>query len=257
MKKRVKQLLCIALVLVFALCIIPKQADASKPEPGDDVYKISIWKQNTYATGKQDYTDNDTMNYIFHLQKITVPANGYVTIQAATKDEIWLIRSLDRNTDMNTNQTNNIMNNTFPVLSDSKKYNIVLHKGTWYVHLPAGKKAKWTFTKAKNPTNLYRSKATRLTAGKSKTIFINYGYEAPLWYKIVLPKKKTLTVSFKNLDPCVVLYNSKLECVWRDMYVTSSRTGVLPKGTYYLQVSTSANDDPFGLYGRIGSITWR
>lgn len=68
------------------------------------------------------------------------------------------------------------------------------------------------------------------------------GYEYDRWYRVVLNKKKPLTINLKSLDndinPQFCVYNSDGNHINCPELVTNKnyRTATLPKGTYYIRI---------------------
>lgn len=261
MKKRMKQLLCIVLAFAFVLCFVPKQTFADVKIKYEK--KIVTWKQNTYVQGRIDNLDMSENGWteVHYFWKITVPANGYVRIQATYKEHLtdsasfFICKSFDKNKEPS---------GYIAYYSGSKNY-LVLNKGTWYVFISPGTIAKWTFVSKKSQSNICRGKAASLPAGKEKVVFVNYGHEAPLWYKVTLPKKKVLTVYFTFLDEEKIsghmtfdLFDSKGKMIdYRSRNETAYRTAALPKGTYYIRVHSYTIEDPSMHTGRLAKIKWK
>ncbi|MDO5133883.1 MAG: hypothetical protein Q4D81_13035 [Eubacteriales bacterium] len=253
-----QQFVCLAMAVIICSGFIPLRAEASTKY----VYKITTLKQNTYVTAKGDKSDyndkTDSYTDTYYLYKITVPANGYVKIQTTNSSKyIYIYRSINKNEYIG-------HSDRIRECYDSKIYYQALPKGTYYIYADSGTKFKWSFVKCKNPSNYCRSRAATLAAGKKTTIVINPGYEYDRWYKVVLKKKKTITVTIKILDDNYrsdfYLYDSKGSRVNCPYLTTDSyRTAILPKGKYYIRIlAIDKYSDAYGDFtGRISQLMWK
>lgn len=252
-----QKFLCLALALVLAVGFAPLPAQASTERY---VYKTISPKQNTYITGKGEAysynSDTGVSTTTFYLYKMTVPSAGFIRIQTTTPSKLMcLYRSINRSKSL-------WDSNSIAGFDGKKLYYRVLPKGTYYLAVESSTRFRWTFIKFAPTSNYCRTRATALSAGQTKTIVYNYGYEFSKWYKVVLPTRKTITVTFKSLDdyyPDFEVFNYRglyIRCP--ELTATSYRTAILPKGTYYIRVNRHYDYDDYDYYNeRICQLTWR
>lgn len=126
----------------------------------------------------------------------------------------------------------------------------VLYSGTYYIKLYDDyerTKIKFSTKKAAtvNKPNYCLGKAITVKAGKKIEIAQTRNSNYTRWYRINLPKTKTITLSFTSnyyyIDEYFTLYDrnlNELYCTKRKgAYVTQ---GLQPKGTYYLKITLSS-----------------
>jgi len=126
---------------------------------------------------------------------------------------------------------------------------IVLSKGTYYIQMydyadNPSSQVKFTVKKATFKANYCRAKATVLKAKQTEKIYQTPDHCYVRWYKITVPKKKTVTINTNDEQAeYVTLYDSKMHAV---ECTEGSRTIItedkVPKGTYYIRVSYSDYD---------------
>ena len=245
-RNAVKHLICIVLTVVITAGFIPLRAEADTTKY---VYKFISLKQNKYVTSRETtYSYNektDTNIETCYLHKISVPANGYIKINANRSE-----RSIDIYKTINRKKS---LWESYSIISlyGKKAYYEVLPKGTYYIKADSSVKFKWSFVKVQGGSNYCRARARRLAAWKKIVEIFNYGQEYNRWYMISLPRKKTITVtySFEPYDPVFAVYNShgiKLNCP--SLTNRSWRTALLPKGTYYIRISRDRYEDEYSFY---------
>lgn len=248
-------LLCIALTVVITVGLVPLRAEAYTTKYA---YKFITLNQNKYVTSR-DYTERyiektDTNIETYYLHKISVPANGYIRINANSTNEIDIFKTINKKKYLYASE---------PILDlyGKKVYYEVLPKGTYYIKADSGVKFKWSFVKVQSGSNYCRIRAQKLAAGKKKIEIFNYGQEYDRWYMISLPQKKTITVSYslKQFNPDLIVYNSrgvKVNCP--ALTDKSRRTPVLAKGTYYIRLSRDRYEDKYSFYReRFVQFWWR
>ena len=269
MKKLLKQLLCAALSIVLMTGVLPMRAAAGRSFSRID-YVVTTMKQNTYVTRKDDTVSNNVLH--MYVYKITVPSNGMIRIQGNKKGfgakaykKINKNKGLGEQTPFCKWEGGNEKIGYMPV-----------RKGTYYLAVSsadgANPRFKWSFINSKNydqQKNYCRSKAVALAKGKKKTVFFNFNYDFPRWYKITLTKKQRITLSITFMDDCAFDYdiidsrgididgehNSFYYANYDWLNPPNAKTRVLPKGTYYLRIRR--NEDDFGYNsGRICQIWW-
>lgn len=244
-RNAVKHLICIVLTVVITAGFIPLRAEADTTKY---VYKFISLKQNKYVTSR-DYTERyiektDTYIETYYLHKISVPANGYIRINANNTGDIYIYKTINKKKAL-------YESDSIRSLYGKKVYYEVLPKGTYYIKADSGVKFKWSFVKVQGGSNYCRARARRLAAWKKIVEIFNYGQEYNRWYMISLPRKKTITVtySFEPYDPVFDVYNShgiKLNCP--SLTNRSWRTALLPKGTYYIRISRDRYEDEDSFY---------
>ena len=237
MRNAFRRMFCVAMMLVFVIGLVPQRVEASTVK---EVDKIENAPRNTWITVKHSGGSWTTETTYFY--KIVVPADGYIRIDAKNRtgdNNGELLFGLKRK--KSGEMANSLGYLSYPNLNTGKSTDYrAVKKGTYYIHFNGGVKFKWSFTKVKNTTNYCRARATNLAAKKKQTVVFQRGYEFSRWYKIVLKKKKTITVKIKALDsdhygnPSFAVYDDMGEEVW------SPRKGIskvrLPKGTYYIRL---------------------
>ncbi len=241
--------LFVALIAVIMTICIPHKAEAKAN------YKYNIYdlKKNVWTTLKGNGYDGITTTY--NLYKISVPQNGYITINRGKYDDIYFYKASIK--------TKGAIGSAYKSLYIDRKNIFVLPKGDYYLNVSEDSKIKWNFTKASNTTNYCRAKAKQLANGKKETVVFNDGYEFDRWYKVVLKKKKPLTVNLKALDmdlsKSFCVYNSdgeKINCpelISKKTY----RTASIPKGTYYVKIKFTASSLWDEYEPRIVQFSWK
>lgn len=244
-RNAVKHLICIVLTVVITAGFIPLRAEAYTTKYA---YKFITLNQNKYVTSR-DYTERyiektDTYIETYYLHKISVPANGYIRINANNTGDIYIYKTINKKKEL-------YESDSIRDLYGKKVYYEVLPKGTYYIKADSDVKFKWSFVKVQGGSNYCRARARRLAAWKKIVEIFNYGQEYNRWYMISLPRKKTITVtySFEAYDPDFAVYNShgvKLNCP--SLTNRSWRTALLPKGTYYIRISRERYEDEDSFY---------
>lgn len=244
-----KRLVCIALAIVLFSGFVPLKTEAADKKYA---YKIINLKQNTNATIKDYYWDRNTFTTC--LYKITVPANGYITIQTnGSSSSFRIYKTIKRNKPIYESEN--------MAFCSGKKSYLVLPKGVYYIYsADEGKKIKWNFTKSKNPKNFCMVKAKTLAPKKKIKLVFNHKYEFARWYKIKLAKRKTITLTLKGLDGSSyndfeIFDSQRQEINCPRLTDTSYRTETLPKGTYYIRIDGGRYYDEWS--GRIYQIMWK
>lgn len=249
-----KRLLCAALAVVLFAGFVPMRTEAYSEEYA---YKVTTLKQNTYVTAEgysETYNyDTDVNSGTYYLYKITVPANGFITLQTTnSSNDLSIYKGYKKNQRLSDEYE-------LAWLDDCKTYYRVMSKGVYYIYASKGTRFKWKFTKASNSTNYCRARAKTLAAKKKLKVVINHRYECDRWYRVVLKKKKTITVNFNVLDEEEMefdIYNSKgshIDCPL--LSGTRYRTARLPKGKYFIRVRGGGQD--YDNRGRICQIMWK
>lgn len=255
----IKQLLCIALSVMLATGFMPLHASAYSNKY---VYKVTTFKQNTPTAVKADTFEYDektqTDTTVYHMYKITLPANGYIRTQASSKNyTLYIYRSLP---------SGRYLENPDAItsLSGSGTNYKVLPKGTYYIRSSCDLSLKWSFTRINHKSNYCRAKAASLKSGKKAVVVFDYGYEYAKWYKIKLKKKKKITVTQEVMDSLsprtnLAIYDSRGYRVQFSMLSGMRyQTAKLPKGTYYIMVSRSFDRNESSVYeGRLDQISWK
>lgn len=251
-KKSMKRLLCVALSLFLIAGYAPLRTEAAlKQKYTYHVINLKPKKFVTTKLSKIDYRNGSWINETY-LYKIKVPANGYVIIQTSDSSCVFSIyRSYKKNKDLSDILCSG---------SGQKSYSIVLPKGNCYIRANKKAKIKWTFVKAATPKNYCRAKATAIKKGKKMTAVFHDKYEFPRWYKLTLTSNRAITVTAKALDGKSGIHSfevvdSRGVCVETTILKSHKvKTKVLPKGTYYICLSTG---DDYGYYSnRVIQLTW-
>lgn len=254
-KKSMKRLLCVALALVLMAGYAPLRAEAAlKQKYTYHVVKLKPKKFVTTKLAKIEYRNGRWTNEIY-LYKIQVPANGYVKIQTANSSSAFSIyRNYKKNKELQ-------ISDALYTGSGQKNYSIVLPKGTCYICANQKAKIKWSFVKAATPKNYCRATATAIKKGKKTTAVFHDKYEFPRWYKLTLTSNRAITVTAKALDSksgthsFEVLDSRGVSVETTILKSHKVKTKVLPKGTYYICLSTS---DDYGYYNnRVIQLTWK
>ncbi|HAL59138.1 MAG: hypothetical protein U0L10_06060 [Lachnospiraceae bacterium] len=264
MKKICRRLLSIVLVLCMLSCFAPLTAEAK------DKYHTTVHtlKQKTWVTVKGvQFPDNYEAEY--HVYKMSVPAGGYVRLYINVNKAVkaHLRPALYKKV-----VQNKIFFNTDRLIEFSQVTTtnyVSLEKGDYYFYAAEGTKVKWDFQKMPHPNNYCKAKAAVQPSGKNKVLYFDYGYEHAQWFKVTLSKEQRISAFINALDnayePGMLILNNKLRMVKTSRIenygAITLRTGLLPKGTYYIRVSRSDNyfeDESDTLDdGRIYSFTWK
>ena len=86
-----KRLICAALAVLLFGGFVPIKSEAADYKY---IYKTTPLKQNTNINAKGDTWIGNTRTY--HLYKINVPANGYVTIQTnSSSNSMYIYRTVN------------------------------------------------------------------------------------------------------------------------------------------------------------------
>ena len=250
-----KKLICMALIVLIMIGFFPFQAYAASTKY---VYKITTLKQNKYVTSKEyTYKYNEKTNtetYTYDLYKINLPGNGYVRIETKSIKDLYIYKAINTKKDLYSSES--ILN-----LYGKRVYREVLPKGTYYIRADKWVKFKWNYCYAKWGTNYCRSRAVPLSSGKKRIEMFHYGREYDRWFKVYLPQKRTITVTYsaKNYYTDFYIYNSRgysVRCP--ELTETSWRTPLLPKGTYYIRVYRDDDEYEDSFYhGRYLEFWWR
>ena len=263
MKIPLKRLLCIILSLVMMAGVVPMKVNAYSFK---EEYVITSLKQNTYVSKKSD----EARDWVIYRQlyKIKVPADGYIKIQSNNNlDSVHIFKKLDKNKGLDSNVGSYVGKDHRSI---GKTYYQALRKGTYYLHIEGNHKIKWNLVNPKNydqQKNYCRAKAMTLPKGKKKTVFFNYRYDFPRWYKITLTKKQRITLNCTFLDEGEFHYEIvdsrglDVDDTYNSFYYANyyggkkpkDKTKVLPKGTYYLFIERDGETDN---ESRICQISW-
>lgn len=261
-RNTLKHLICIALVVIITSRFVPLRAWAYTHKYS---YRVTALAQKKTVTQKADteryYESTDTDVYTCYIYKINVPANGYLRIaSSASSKEIKIYKSIDKTEEIEWNYENEI-----DTLKGSRAYYRILPRGYYYIHADPGTKFNWSFNRKKAVYNYCRARAVGLKAGAKTGVFFTCGYEYDRWYKVSLTRNKTITVTFNRHDANSTsligfnVYDSRgknINCP--ELTNTSYRTGTLRKGTYYIRVWRSNEDEEYNeYYGRIVQLMWR
>jgi hypothetical protein len=253
-----------AFVLLAMIALCPQKAEAKYYYD----HHITNLPQNTWKeTGTlYDYKYIAPNHYTtYNFLKIKVPKNGYVRFDSNDIGAQLLIQNTLKKKSFHTDDA-------YIYGYDQKTYYFVLPGGTYYVYADRPVKIKWSFIKAANPSNYSRGNAKKLASGKKERIVFNTGQEYDRWYKIVLNKKKKITINHIALD--VRNYgegagiHTGLEIYDKDgnqiKYTYSKdgksvKTSSIPAGTYYLQVSMLEfmSNWPWQINYRIHDLSWK
>ena len=253
-----KRLLCIALAVVMMAGFVPMEAKAYEFKYQ---YHYTTLKQNVYAAPKPRVGVNGTIHTYYF--KINVPADGYIKVQGKKRlDGVCIYKTLKKEFRYE---------DTLSEYGGGGKISYhALRKGTYYLYVESDSKIKWNFVNPKSydqQKNYCRAKATTLAKGKKKTIFFNFKYDFPRWYKITLTKKQRITLSCSFLDEGDFHYEIvdsrglDVDDTYNSFYYGNyyggkkpkEKTGVLPKGTYYLFIERDWEADN---ESRICQISW-
>lgn len=217
----------------------------------------------TYSekSGKWTYTNN--------MYKIKVSSPGYLTIKWKTKEEYTSLRLYKQKKDYKDGDS-------FASIERNHSAKIAVDKGVYYASAGGsssqpGKigKFQYTFKKVKPTANYSPGTAKYLTPGKTATICMTPEYAYSRWYRITLPKKKSITFwctkwsgGSKSDDPgyYVTVYDSDLKYI--DMEHAGSGSSQYfssdyqEAGTYYIRVKSPSYsyDD---LYGFLTTLKWK
>ena len=224
---------------------------------------LSAEESSADAPDDSSYVDEESGVPAADGDKINVPADGYIKVQGKKRlDGVCIYKTLKKEFRYE---------DTLSGYGGGGKISYhALRKGTYYLYVESDSKIKWNFVNPKSydqQKNYCRAKATTLAKGKKKTVFFNFKYDFPRWYKITLTKKQRITLSCKFLDSGsyhYVITDSRWVDVDKDYkynmfyyeYIDSQekqKTRVLPKGTYYLFIERDPDDNH---EGRICQISW-
>ena len=259
MKKIWKAMICITLALTMMLLTAEPALAATRY-----TYTVKTASAGTTIKGSNTETyTSQTSTYKVKIYKITVPDDGYITITNYVRDYLILYNSLAEAKAYDKDGSYN--NIEIGYYEEGGKAVIPVKKGTtYYIRTYAGGnfKFKYTFKKAPIATsNLYRSKATTLKAGTTKTICVPDGYQAYRWYKIKVSSKRTITINFKDLKgemekdyPNFTLFSAGGEQInvvhgSGTAYKSAKR---LAAGTYYIRVGSNWEENTY-LY----TLSWK
>jgi hypothetical protein len=254
MKVYQKWLLAICAILMLVVCI-PHKAEAS----GKYDYKITKLKQGKWANAKKTTYSFDSGKFTIRLQKITVPANGYVKINFKKKGtELAFYKTINQDRLDNERVAS-------AVSQDDKVCYLVLPKGTYYIgpYTSYEGKYRWSFIKSPTPSNTKKARAKPLASGKNERIVFNYGKKSNRWYKINVKNPKKITVYVKNSlqtgDAVLHIYDSNGKSIfWENVY-GKREISEFQTGTYYVEVCcpTSAGNKIREAYERYIEFSWK
>lgn len=155
MKGLLKRFMFVIVAVMMLGVFIPQNVEAKETYE----YNIFPLKQNEWIStkGEQGGFRNGSYHRIYNLYKITIPANGYVTIELPKNERMVCIYK-------STIKTKGAIGKYFlsPVFKEAKNY-IVLPKGTFYLRVSGDTKLKWSFKKVSNPANYCKAKAKKNT----------------------------------------------------------------------------------------------
>ena len=144
----------------------------------------------------------------------------------------------------------------------------VLYSGTYYIILSDDSERTKIKFSTKNATTVNKpnyclGKAITVKSGKKVEIAQTTKSNYTRWYRINLPKTKTITLSFTGndydyfLNSNFTLYDRNLNSLYcterKGAYVTQ---GLQPKGTYYLRIDASSESDLLET-GKYLSFSWK
>lgn len=244
MKKIWKAMICITLALTMMLLTAEPALAATRY-----TYTVKTASAGTVIKGKN--TDKGRI----YIYKITIPDDGYITVTNYSGDYLFLSSTLTKaKWGGDPNGKTFVEINWWSDTGTAVKKSIPLKKGTYYIRTYpyTAFRFKYTFKKANIVTsNLFRSKATTLKAGTTKTICVPDGYQAYRWYKIKVSSKRTITINFKDLKgemekdyPNFTLFSAGGEQInvvhgSGTAYKSAKR---LAAGTYYIRVGSNWED---------------
>ena len=208
----------------------------------------------TLQTGKWHKITKSDQNTLYELK---LSADSIVTLNWKEKKEYCDVEFYD-----SAKANNSIFYASFDDASGT--YIIAMSKGTYYIQMcelgdnPTAQ-IKITTQKAVNPSNYCRAKAIALKAGQTVKIAQTADYFYSRWYKITVPKKKTVTITTnEGRAENIILYDSKM----RQVGCTSGSKKVITedkidKGTYYIRVLSPRYSDYISEYiGQYITVKW-
>ena len=252
-----RRLLAVALifVMIFITLSTTNVYGLSEKEPNNKITQATTVKFGTEYTGTiKDYNDID-------YYKITVPNDGFITIDATRKQAAGFTVLLNKNGSDDYSKEayyfyeywdNNDTRNTL------KSHRIGLKKGTYYLIIDAylggkpsaGYSFKINYTKGEYEQEFNDEQKNAIT------IKVNKLYKGSLkdsdtdWYKFTLNKRGVVNFVFSktgSISPSVHVYNSKINNTFIQKTYTSYNQDVdkqydkyqvgLDKGTYYIKIS--------------------
>lgn len=264
MKRICRRLLSMAMVLCLVACFAPLTVQA-KTQYHTTTHTL---KQKEWVTCK-GVQDSDKYEAEYHAYKMSVPAGGYVRVYINTNKSV---ARRSRPVLLNKIVQNKILfdlDSIFDFGTSTTTYYLALEKGDYYFFGAEGIKVKWDFQKMSHLNNYCKAKAADQPSGKNTVLYFDYGYEHAQWFKVTLSKEQRISAFINALDnayePGMLILNNKLRMVKTSRIenygAITLRTGLLPKGTYYIRVSRSDNyfeDESDTLDdGRIYSFTWK
>ena len=238
--KSTRRILALFLALLFIVSAAPLQA---KAENNLTVLTITPGRNFKPKMTDSDYDDNGDLYYYGYLYKLTVPSESLLTVTIKEKDESV---QFDIYKDK---EFKKFYQAVYGPASSGKEY-LGLEKGTYYIRFwDDDVTVKFTLTPEKNinKDNYCAGRARSLKSDTWAEIANTPKRTYTRWYKISVPKRKTVKVSTGPIDGAgyaITMYDAKM----RKISVTSSAKYVvtnkkLDKGTYYIRVSNNKNDD--------------
>ncbi len=255
-----KRIIATLIAMVMLAVCVPQKVEAKTYYSYE---KIPLNQKTSWTTTKKREISNKGEDSClkYYAYKISVPANGYVKVDVKFPDTY---RGLYINTELKKNKdyANHTYDSYYTEDYTNATFYRVLPKGTYYFINYDSYKIRWKFIKTPDSSNYCRVKAKKLTSGKKETIVFSDGYEYDRWYKVVLNKKKPITVNIKGLDGDYTdnfkVYSSKGENIpCPELDINKYRTRSLAKGTYYIKVAQYNSGDPIRKINRIQTLSWK
>jgi hypothetical protein len=198
----------------------------------------------TLKSGKTVEVRNGSDKTYTYL-KFKAPSNGYLKLTINTSSRSAFITLCNSNKSPLSNDNWIYTESTSG--DDAMTYG--LQKGkTYYIKVKSSYsylKLKAVFKSVTEKSGSKKSKAVKLTSGKSVKGLIIAGSSTADWYKLTLSKSKTITVNVKgnsNNKLKIVVFNSKGKAIasssphGSDFSVTLKTSSKQAKGTYYIRV---------------------
>lgn len=206
--------------------------------------QIISLKAGQWATESEELYDSSIGWYTERSYKIKVPKAGKLTFSFSKSDYKYAELSTSLTSDENSIGINN---NT----------SVVVEKGTYYLDVRSGN-CKYSFTAAPLQKNFCRAKAAKLSAKKTAKVYFTPTRSFSHWYKIKLPKKRKIKISFSE-EHDFIIYNAKgkvCETVRNGSDVKYCTQKSQPKGTYYIRVLSDGENRNSYAFGEYVTFKW-
>lgn len=225
--------LLLALLMILAACSTAALAATD--------YKVLLMKKGTWVK----LPDSDSKN----IYKLVLYSDSIVTVK-------WLGNKYDNGRAYlcADKKCDNEITYLIGDGTTGTRY-IALAKGIYYIQMydwtdTPTTKIRVTVEKAINKTNYCRAKAIVLKYGVTVKIAQTANYSYDRWYKIVLSKRKTVTITTNDeMADNIRLYDSKMnqvECTSGSRKVISEDP--IAKGVYFIRVSGDVDSEHLGSY---------